>query len=137
MRRGVLDHIIMQLLVFVFFVTMLFLVIDYSNIARVQNVTDTIAQQGARMISLEKSLGQVANMINSQKTDYYTSVSGSDIVCITTGSSSQISFTANADYNTSFPLLGNNGVITVISRSSAYNEANSSDVNCTISLIQG
>jgi len=137
MRRGILDHIIMQILVFVFFVSMLFLVIDYGNIARMQNILDTIAQQGARMISLDNTLTQVANMINAQKTNHFLSVSSSDIVCISSGSSSQVNFIANGDYNTSFSAIGNNGAVSVTSGSSAYNEANSSDINCTISLIQG
>jgi len=137
MRKGVIDHIIMQIIGFVFFVTILFLVIDYGNIARMQNLLDTIAQQGARMISLDKTLTQVANMINANRSDYYLAVSSSDIVCVATGSSSQINFIASGDYNTSFTALGDDGVVSVTSGSSAYNEANSSDVNCTISLIQG
>jgi len=137
MRRGILDHIIMQILIFVFFVTMLFLVIDYSSVARVQNLLDTIAQQGARMVSLDRTLTQVANMINANKTDYYLAINSSDITCISTGSSSQVNFTASGDYNTSFSILGDSGVVTVVSRSTAYNEVNSSDLNCTISLIQG
>jgi len=137
MRRGILDHIIMQILIFVFFVTMLFLVIDYSSVARVQNLLDTIAQQGARMVSLDRTLTQVASMINANKTDYYLAVNSSDITCISTGSSSQVNFIASGDYNTSFSTLGDSGVVTVVSRSTAYNEVNSSDLNCTISLTQG
>jgi len=137
MRRGILDHIIMQIIVFVFFVTMLFIVIDYSSIARVQNLLDTIAQQGARMVSLDRTLTQVSNMINANKTNYFLAVNSSDIVCTTTGASSQVNFIAQGDYNTSFSTFGNSGVVTVVSRSTAYNEVNSSDLNCTISLTQG
>lgn len=128
-RRGFIDQFLMFMVVFVAFVSMLFLIIGYSNIARIQNNIDTMTGIVARMLSTGKSTSDVANRLNSLKLPYFQTVSTSDINSVCSDGANKIMVTISGSYNA--PILG---AFSLSNTSSAYNEQNSSDCNVTISL---
>lgn len=136
MRRGVVEQVMMLLMIFVFLVTIFFLIIDYSSIAKVQNQLDMLTREGSRLISLGKGEDKVANMVNLLKTNYYKSVTTDDISCIedSTLTTNRVLFTVQAPFHSRFDAIGESGDVPVISTSVAYNEWSSSEVNCTVVL---
>ena len=135
MRKGVIDQILMLMMVFVFLVTLFFLVIDYSSVGKVQNQLDMMARQGSRLISLGKDEESVATMINALKTNYFKSVHADDVHCETAeNEKAKVVFNVRGDFQSRFDALGNDGKIAVSSRSVAYNEQSSDEINCSVVL---
>lgn len=135
MRRGVIDQVLMLMMVFVFLVTIFFLVIDYASVGKVQNQLDMMARQGSRLVSLGKSAEKVATMINALKTNYFRSVTADDVVCATSeNGKAKVLFNIEGSFQSRFDVLGDDGRITVTSQSVAYNEYSSDEINCSVIL---
>ncbi len=130
-RRGFIDQFLAFMVIFVAFVSMLFLIIGYANISKIQNNLDTMAAIVARMISTGKTTSQIVDKINSFKLPYYAPIAAADINTTCSGSSNKIVFSISAKYDP--PILG---AFTISSVSSAYNEQNSSDCNVSVNLQQ-
>jgi len=128
-KKGFIDQFLMFMILFVAFVFMLFLVIGYSNVSRIQNNLDTIAGIVARMVSTGKNTTDIVNRINSLKLAHFASVTEADINTTCGGSSNKIIFSLSTTYDP--PILK---VFTLTSTSSAYNEQNSSDCTFTLTL---
>lgn len=129
--RGYIDQIIAFMLVFVFFVFLLFLIIGYSNVSRIQYNLDTLTGILTRMISTGKSMSQVEAKINSFKLPIFQNVTTANITGSCSGNSNRVQFTITATYRA--PILGS---VNVVSSSTAYNEQNSSDCIYSLNLIQ-
>jgi Flp pilus assembly protein TadG len=130
-RKGFIDQFLMFMLIFVMFVFMLFLLIGYSNTARIQHNLDTMASIVARMISTGKTTADIVSRINSFKLSYFAPITAADINTTCSGSSNKIVFTVSGVYDP--PILS---VFTIKSTSSAYNEQNSSDCTMTVNLLK-
>lgn len=139
MRRAIVDQVMMLMFIFVFLVTIFFLVIDYSSVGKVQNQLDMLTREGSRLISLGKGEDKVANMVNILKTNYYQSVTSDDINCIedTTKSTNRVVFTVLAPFHSRFDAIGESGEVNVSSTSIAYNEWSNNEINCTVVLQKG
>ncbi len=135
MRRGVIDQILMLMMVFVFLVTLFFLIVDYSSIGKVQNQFDMMTRQGSRLISLGKDQESVVNMVNALKINYFQSVTLSDVNCISTENDlSKVIFQVDGSFHSRFDALGSNGDVPVSSISVAYNENSTDEINCSVTL---
>jgi len=135
MRKGAIDQILMLMMVFLFLVTMLFLVVDYASVGKMQNQLDMIARQGSRFVSLGREPVKIADMVNALKTNYFQSVSEDDIVCERfENEKAKVIFYVDGTFHSRFTLLGNDGNISVSSTSVAYNEADTDEINCSVSL---
>ena len=130
MRRGVLEYVVALLVIFVFFVWLLFLIIGYANVGRIQSKLDAMAFQGSRMLSVGDGTDDVAAMVNKLKPAYAQDISSGDVAGGCTAGSREVSLTVQADYNAT--VLGTK---TITSRSSAYNEASEQNCNYTITLV--
>ncbi|MCI4399171.1 MAG: hypothetical protein JHC37_01285 [Campylobacteraceae bacterium] len=128
-RSGFIDQFLAFMIIFVAFVSLLFLIIGYSNISRLQNNMDTMANIVARMFSTGKTADDVINRINSVKLGYFATATTSDMNISCLGSTNKIVVTISSSYDP--PVLG---VFNINSASSAYNEQNSSDCNVSIYL---
>ena len=135
MRKGAIDQILMLMMVFVFLVTILFLVVDYASVGKMQNQLDMIARQGSRFVSLGRDTEKIAGMINTLKTNYFQNVSSDDIVCNRLeDEKAKVLFRVEGIFQSRFKLLGDNGKVAVSSTSVAYNEFDSDEINCSITL---
>ncbi len=136
-RKGAIDQILIMMVIFVFLVTLFFLIVDYSSVAKVQNQFDTVSRQGSRLISLGKESQKVADMINSLKTNYFKNVTADDIVCENSANDlSKVFFKIEGKFHSRFKELGNNGDIVVTSTSVAFNENSTDEINCSVALIK-
>ncbi len=134
-RRGVIDQIMMFMMVFVFLVTLFFLIVDYSSIGKMQNQLDMISRQGSRLISLGKDHENIANMVNTLKTNYFRAVTDDDISCDATDNElSRVVFNIQGSFESRFDALGSDGEVTISSVSVAYNENSTDEMNCTVVL---
>ncbi len=137
MRRGAIDQILMMMMVFVFLVTLFFLIVDYSSVAKVQNQLDIVSRQGSRLVSLGKSDDRIVSMINSLKTNYFKDVIVDDIVCQSSANDlSKVLFKIEGKFHSRFKALGSDGDITVTSTSVAYNENGTDEINCSVVLVK-
>lgn len=136
MRRGVIDQILMMLLVFVFLVTMFFLIVDYSSIGKIQNQLDMLTREGSRLVSLGKDKEKIANLVNMMRTNYYAPITTDDIACNvdSTKTTNKVTFIVSAPFYSKFEALGSDGNMVITSTSLSYNEFSSSEVNCTVTL---
>jgi len=130
-RKGFIDQFLAFMVIFVAFVSMLFLVIGYANISKIQNNLDTMASIVARMVSTGKTTAQIVDKINSFRLAYFAPITAADINTTCSGSSNKIVFSVSGTYDP--PVLG---VFTINGVSSAYNEQNSSDCTMSVSLQQ-
>jgi Flp pilus assembly protein TadG len=134
-RRGVVDQIMMLMMVFVFLVTLFFLIVDYSSIGKVQNQLDMMSRQGSRLISLGKNQEKVVNMINTLKTNYFQAITVDDISCSSAENDlSKVIFNIQGTLQSRFDGLGSDGAVTITSVSVAYNENSSDETNCSVVL---
>ncbi len=135
MRRGVIDQILMLMMVFVFLVTIFFLIIDYSSIGKVQNQFDMMTRQGSRLVSLGKDQEKVINMINALNIKYFQQIDENDISCLSIeNDSSKVIFEVNGAFKSRFEALGDDGTVSVSSVSVAYNEYSGDEINCSVML---
>ena len=135
MRRGVIDQIMMLMMVFVFLVTLFFLVVDYSSIGKVQNQLDMMSRQGSRIISLGKDQDKVVTMINAMRTKYFQSVDADDISCsVLNNNLAKVVFNIQGAFESRFDTLGDEGSVALSSISVAYNENSTDEVSCSVTL---
>lgn len=81
MVSAYIEQILMWLVIFVGFVTFLFLVIDYSNVMRIKGNLDLMTEYGARMVSLGRTEEQIADKLNTMKSVYFRNIVTGDVVC--------------------------------------------------------
>lgn len=127
MRKGYIDQFLVFTVIFTMFVFMLFLVIGYSNVSKIQYNLDTMSGIIARMASTGKSMEQMTEKINSFKLPYFRDITEDDISVTCSGGDNKIVFTVSGSYDP--PVLPS---FDIVSTSSAYNEQNSS--NCVMTL---
>lgn len=128
-RKGYVDQFLAFMVIFTMFVFMLFLVIGYSNVSRIQNNFDTMGSIVSRMISTGKTMDQVVDKINSFKLPYFKDITKSDININCSGYDNKLVFRIWGLYDP--PVLNE---FNITSTSSAYNEQNSSSCEFTLFL---
>ncbi len=135
-KDAYVDQILLWMMMFVGFVTIFFLVLDYSTIVRIKNNTDMLAQFGARMIALDRSNASIAQSMNNMKISYFADIAAGDINCTTTASTPgvneyQVVLTITSTYTQSRVMNFND---TIESKMATFNEINSDFIDCTLSL---
>jgi len=129
----VVDQILLWMTLLVGFVTLLFITVDYSAIARLKSNNDALSQQGARMIALGRTNAQTADSLNNIRNNYYAEVSSDDIECDEViASSYQVIFNVISTYSDTKILTF---VDDIHARSAAFNETNSNEITCTLTIV--
>lgn len=135
MKKAVIDQILLWLILFISFVTLLFMILDYSAIVRLKGNTDILAQYGSRMVSLGNTDAEVADKLNAIKISYFNTIAASDIVCTTstatTANEYQVVFNVTSTYNEAKVLKFNN---TIYSNVATFNEQSSEYISCSLAL---
>ena len=130
MKPAIVDQIVLWIVMFLGFVTSLFMIVDYSSIMRIKSDNDTLAQQGARMIALGKTNSEVTTTLNNMRNQYYAVISDADITCDeVVASSFQVIFNVVSTYSDTKVLTFTN---TINSKVAAFNEINENEITCTL-----
>jgi hypothetical protein len=131
MKQAIVDQIILWIILFVSFVTIFYLVIDYYMVIKTKDQSDLLSNYGARMKALGKDDATVVAGLNTLKGDYFQTIQEANLSCVNLATERyQIIFTTNIHLKNSF--LNENDKI--YSRSSAFNEINATDINCSLNL---
>jgi len=134
MLKAYIDQILMWLIIFIGFVTFLFLVIDYSNVMRIKGNIDLMSEYSARMVALDTSNEDIADKLNNMKSPYFANVDALDITCTTTTSGTyQVIFNIYASYDGTKVL---DPVSNMKSRRVVFNDRGSDEIECDLTLIK-
>lgn len=118
--------------IFTMFAFMLFLVIGYTNVSRIQYNLDTMAGVVVRMFSTGKSMTQIVDKINTFKLPYFADITTNSITidCNSSGNN-KLTFRVWGSYDP--PILSE---FNISGTAAAYNEQNSSDCFFTLHLLK-
>jgi Flp pilus assembly protein TadG len=81
LKKAVVDQIILWIVLFIAFVTLLFFIIDYSNVVKVKDNTSAISDYIARMTALDSSNTDIIDGANKIKNNYFAQIQNGDLVC--------------------------------------------------------
>ncbi len=129
-KKAVIDQIMLWLVIFVSFVIMLFLVIDYYVVVKVKDRCDTIANYAVRMKALGRDDENITLGINNLMINKFDDIKTDDILC---------SETNDEEYKVKFKIIADVVTTTfsdktVYSYSSAFNEVNNLSIDCNVTL---
>lgn len=132
-KDAVVEQVVLWIVIFISFVSILFFIIDYSNALKVSENSDSIANYTARMVALNSSDSDIADGINKIKGDYVNTVSASSISCSedTTDSSRQVIVNIYATLSNNILLSGSNNIH---SKAVVYNESSEYKKECSLTL---
>ncbi|PHS57982.1 MAG: hypothetical protein COB17_04600 [Sulfurimonas sp.] len=132
MREAVIDQILLWMVLLIGFVSLLFITIDYSTIIRLKSNNDTLAQQAARLVALGRDTDMIADSLNNIKNKYYANISAEDIICAEVNDITyQVIFNVVSTYTNTKVLTFDDSIY---SRVVVFNEVNSNEVTCTLTL---
>ena len=132
MTPAIVDQIMLWTVIFVSFVVILFLVIDYSMIMRIKGNLDLLSQYSARMMAIGTQKEDIVAQLNNIKLSYFADIVSDDITCITSNTGTyQIIFNVNGLYDSTNILNPQNALS---SKSVVFNEINSDELECTLTL---
>lgn len=131
MKKAVIDQMMLWMIIFISFVTMLFMVMDYYVVIKTKDTSDLLSNYGARMKALGKNDDIIVDGLNTIKSDYFATVNSGDLLCDTSDTGGyKIKLTANISIVNRFLSADEK----IYSYSSAFNEVNSDDISCTLNL---
>lgn len=132
MIPAVIDQVLMWIVVFMGFVTIFFLVVDYSSIVRIKGNIDLMSEYAAKMIALGKDTEDISTRLNNMKSGYFAEISGANITCnITTTGSYQVIFNLTGSYIDTRIMDAQNSIV---SKRVVFNEMNSDEIECSLTL---
>ncbi len=132
MRRAVIDQMMLWIVLFIAFVTIFFMVIDYYMVMKTKDRCDALANYGVRMKALGREDATVVDGLNNIKNSYFQTVELADIECNedTTLSDYQTIFRVDVTFNNMFL----SGAEKITSSASAFNEVSDSHIDCNVTL---
>ena len=131
MRKAVIDQIILWIVLFVSFISIFFITIDYSMVIKIKDKSDALSSYGARTKALGEDDSDIIQGLNNVKGDFFDTISDENLTCEELATSNyQVIFTTNISFNNRFLSDGKK----IYSTSSAFNEINSTDQNCSLNL---
>lgn len=134
LKKAVLDQIILWIVLFIMFVSFLFFIIDYSNVIKVKDNTDALADYMARRVALNSDVENydLASSLNNVKASFFNDIQNNDITCTTSiNENYQIIVNIYTTINNSFlPVSSDN----VHSKVVIFGENDSFDVECNLTL---
>lgn len=130
MRSAIVDQVLLWIVLFVAFVTIFFMVLDYSFVLKGRENCATISNYAARSVSLGNTEDEVIARVNSIKGDYFATATTADLVCTDLGTTNyQINFTTQMTLDNRF--LSDN---TISESVGVFNESSPADISCTLTL---
>ena len=132
-KKAYVEQVLLWMVIFISFVGILFFVIDYSNVAKVKENTDSISDYTAKMIALSKGEIDIVDGINKIKGDYVVMITESDLICTedSTTLNHQVIVNIYATVNNRFLPESNNNIH---SRTVVFNESSEIEKECSLTL---
>ena len=131
MRKAVIDQMLLWIVMFIGFVTLLFVVIDYYSVIKAKDKSDALSNYGARMKALGKTDSEIVDGLNALKGSYFATIDEANLTCTELVTEKyQVVFTTNITFSNRFLADGEK----IYSISSAFNEVGAKDQNCTLNL---
>lgn len=132
MKNALIDQIILWIVLFIVFVSFLFFIIEYSSAIKVKDNMDAIADYVARTVSLNEDKADIATGVNSNiKDNYFSDIAESDIVCTDTTSTNNFQVIVNVKTTMNNKFLVSSDLL---SKTVVFNETNSFQTECTLTL---
>jgi hypothetical protein len=130
-KKAIIDQIMLWLVIFVSFVIILFMVIDYYVVVKFKDRCDTMANYAVRMKALGRDDENITAGLNNLKSDSIDEIVEDDLISIesNTAENYQVKFSVNLDINTT--TFKNKSIH---SYTSAFNEVDSSSIDCNLTL---
>ena len=132
MKKALIDQILVWTILLVGFITLLFMILDYSSIVRLKNNIDTLALYGVRLIAIGRESDKIIESLNRIKNKYYTTIVSTDLVCDEVWS---------LNFRATFHVIGTYSdakILTfdsdILGKASAFNEKNETEITCTLTL---
>ena len=133
MKKALIDQIMLWIVLFTIFLGFLFFIIDYSNVMKVKDNTDAIADYIGRMVALNKNEADIIEGINKVKDDYFAPVDATNLLCNVNNSISNYQVIVNVKTtlaNSFLPIVENN----IHSKTVVFNENNEFEKECFLTL---
>jgi hypothetical protein len=131
MKKAVVDQFLLWVVLFIAFITIFFLVIDYYIILKTKDRCDMLANYGARMKALGKDNAFIISGLNNLKTDQFQTITEDHLDCEDLETTQyQVVFNTAISLKSKFF-----GIQNIVSTTSTFNETSSIDRRCTLNLI--
>jgi len=129
-KNGLIDQIMLWMVVFVSFVILFFIVIDYYKVVKAKDNCDTMANYAVRMKALGRDDSSIVDGLNNLKSQYFDTIEEADISCSETSDNKyKVKYQINATILTT---TFNNKE--VHSYASAFNETQALSIDCNLTL---
>ncbi len=131
-KDAVVEQIVLWIVIFMSFVTVLFFVIDYSNAIKANENAESLSQYASRMIALNKDIDDVITGMNNIKGNHVESIQADDLSCVEDSSISnrQVIVNIYATLDNNFLSEGNN----IHSKTVVFNESSEFQKECSLTL---
>jgi Flp pilus assembly protein TadG len=134
MKKAVIDQILLWIVLFTIFVSLLFFLIDYSSALKIKDNSDAVADYIARMYAQNKDESDIVIGANNIKGSYFASISNGDLNCSINSaiSNNQVIVNVYATLVNNFlPLADNN----IHSKAVVFNESSDFQKECSLTLL--
>ena len=132
MKAAVVDQILLWMVIFIAFVTLLFITVDYSALIRLKSNNDSLAKQGARMVALGRTIDETADSLNNIRNNYYSAITAADISCIdVVATDYQVIFNVISTYTDTTVITFTNNIH---AKTATFNEVTANEITCTLNL---
>ena len=131
MRAAVIDKMLLWIVIFISFVSIFFIVIDYYKVVKVKDRCDALSSYGSRMKALGKDTTSIVSGLNGIKGNYFDTIYDANLTCAALATEQyQVIFTTNIIFENRF--LDDGEIL--YSKSASFNEISSIDQNCSLNL---
>lgn len=129
LRRGVIDYLLAFIVVFAFMMTMIYLLVGYGSVVKLQNYLDIVTVQGSRILAAEGNQSAVVSMANLLKPQLIANIDDANLSCASSSGERMITLAVTLDYKAA--VLGD---VDLTSTATAYNELIDQETSCTLTL---
>ncbi len=128
-KPAFVEHIILWIIMFTSFISLFFFILEYANILKMQHQLSLMSDVGAKMTSKNINNERIIESLNRLKTKNIANITTNNLNCNTNTNSAnyQVTFDVLINYRNSF---FNN----ILKRTVVFNETNSSQIDCTLTL---
>ena len=137
MKDAIVENIILWVILFVSFATLLFFSVEYSTSLRVIDKANALSDYGARAVSLGKSDSEVVDGLNQIKGDSFNTITTGNLTCTeNVGTENyQVEFNTYTTYENNF--LTNQGTNNIRGKRVVFNEVSSTEKVCNLYITLG
>ncbi|MEA3228026.1 MAG: hypothetical protein U9P38_03020 [Campylobacterota bacterium] len=132
MRDAIIDQMLLWIVLFIGFVGIFLMVIDYYLVLKTKDRCDTFANYGVRMKALGRDEATIVTGLNNIKNSYFQTITVDDLSCVEDSSSLdyRIVFQTETTFDNLFLSQGE----MLRAKTASFNEVNSSNIECNLIL---